>query len=86
VSKMTCTVTQMEYWHIDIMLTRLLFARSAYFINRENHPLCDQSLVGFSVVLLDGALFYSLYVEVVGSSLFLMDLFLWLCPGLSSRD
>ena len=31
-SKIACIVTQMEYWHNDMMLTWLLFARPAYFI------------------------------------------------------
>jgi len=37
------------------MITWLLSGRLVYFINKEIHPLCDQSLVGFSVVLPDGS-------------------------------
>jgi hypothetical protein len=51
--------------------------RSAYFTNRENHPLCDQSLVGFSVVLLDGTFLYSLHADAVGNGLYLMEFFNW---------
>jgi hypothetical protein len=40
--------------NIDIMIPWLLFARLVCFINNEIHPLCDLSLVGLSVVLLDG--------------------------------
>lgn len=81
--KLPTLQTLMEYWPDGRMLICLMFARLAYFINREIHPLCDQSHVGFSVVLLDGAFFY---LRGIGNVLFLMALFLWLCEGLFSRD
>jgi hypothetical protein len=42
------------------MMVLLLSARLVYFINKEIHPLCAQSLVGFSIVLPDGLFLYSL--------------------------